>query len=234
MKIGVLGAKGFLGSNITTALRDKHTITSITKDNYSTYKNNSFDIFINTAGNKFNYWANQFPNKDFKISTLPVYDSLFNFKINKYIFMSSTATYDSDSHYGFNKILSENIIKRYASDYIILRCCYVIDKNIDKGIISDIINDIPLFISADSTMQFITRDGLSNIIKNIIDLDISNSSFNVGGIGAIKIKDIEDIIGKKLLYQTNAQERHYEMNIDKLSAIVKLKTSYEYVKDIIQ
>lgn len=229
MKIGVLGAKGFLGSRLVDVLPN---VTPITRENYDEHRGKTFDVFINVAGNKFNYWANQFPNEDFKASTLPVYNSLFDFKINKYIFMSSIAVYDCNSHYGFNKILSEDIIKRHAADYIILRCCSVIDKSSDKGIISDAVNSNPLFVSSESKIQFITRDALANIIKTLINLDIKNDLFNVGGIGAIRIGDIETVIGKDVLYQDGAQERHYEMDVCELATIVKLKTSYEYVEDI--
>lgn len=233
MKIGVFGANGFLGSKIIDGVDNAYDIIPITRDNYTKYKGTKFDIFINVAGNKKNYWANQFPQEDFKISTVPVYDSLFDFKINKYIYMSSIATYDKNSHYGFNKILSEEIIKRHSENYIILRCCAVIDKDMEIGIINDVLTEIPLFISVDSQIQFITREGVVNVIKTLLTNNVKNKLFNVGGIGTIKIGDLEKLTGKTIIYQKNAKKRYYEMDISELQKYVTLKSSRSYVKDIL-
>lgn len=234
MRVGVLGAKGFLGSKIVCVLEQDHSVVSITRDNYSNYKGEHFDVFINVAGNKFNYWANQFPNKDFRGSTVLVYDSLFDFKIDKYIFISSIAIYDDKSVYGFNKTLSEQIITRHSSDYLILRCCSVIDVGEDKGIVADIINNKPLFVSADSGIQFITRSALVDFVKNLIHRNIKKEFFNIGGLGVAIIGDIEVMINSPILYEPNAQYRHYEMDVSELAKIVSLKTSYEYVEEIVR
>jgi nucleoside-diphosphate-sugar epimerase len=234
MKIAVLGAKGFLGSEIVSVLGEDYSVVPITRDNYSNHKGEHFDVFINVAGNKFNYWANQFPNEDFRVSTMPVYDSLFDFKIDKYIFMSSIATYDDNSIYGFNKILSEQIIIRHSADYLILRCCSVIDTGEDKGLVADILNNRPLFVSADSEIQFITRHALVDLIQRLIITKIKKESFNVGGQGAARIGDIENITNNTILYEQTAQYRHYEMDVSELAKIVSLKTSHEYVEEIVR
>ena len=232
MRIGVLGANGFIGKEIINVF-DGFDVVPITRDNYLQYKDNFFDVFINVAGNKLNYWANQFPQKDFKVSTSLVYESLFDFKINQYIFMSSIAVYDTSSHYGFNKLLSEKIIKRYSKNYLIFRCCSVIDKNMEVGIISDAKKEIPLFVSSDSRIQFITKNAVVNIIKNLILVNIKNKLFNMGGRGTVEIGDLGPLVGKSLIYQPEAQKRHYEMDVSSLESVYELKTSYDYVKDVL-
>jgi nucleoside-diphosphate-sugar epimerase len=233
MKIGVFGANGFIGSKIVDTLVSKYEIVPITRDNYSNLKGDSFDVFINVAGNKRNYWANQYPQKDFKVSTIPVYSSIFDFKIGQYIFMSSIAVYDKESHYGFNKILCEEIIKRHSKNYSILRCCTVIDKGMEIGIINDVLTRVPLFISADSRVQFITREEIANVVMTLLTSTIKNKVFNVGGVGTVKIGELEGLTGKSIIYQLDAEKRHYEMDISELETIIKLKTSYEYVSDVL-
>lgn len=233
MKIGVLGANGFLGSEIINVFGTEWYVIPITRANYMQHKGDFFDVFINVAGNKLNYWANKFPQEDFKASTLLVYESLFDFKIDQYVFMSSIAVYDTASHYGFNKILSEKIIKRHSKNYLIFRCCAVIDKDMDIGIISDVIKGVPLFVSSDSQIQFITKNAVANILKDLICTNLKNKLFNMGGVGTVKIGDLETLIHRPIIYQPTAQTRNYEMDIHELEAVVKLKTSYEYVNDVI-
>ena len=233
MKIGVLGANGFLGTEMVNTLAKNHCVISITRDNYLKHKGEFFDVFINVAGNKLNYWANKFPQEDFKISTLLVYESLFDFKIDQYIFMSSIAAYDIKSHYGFNKFLSEEIIKRHSKNYLIFRCCSVIDKNMDVGIINDMLKGVPLFVSGDSLIQFITKEAVAIIINDLISTNIKNKLFNMGGIGAVKIEDLSSVVDRPLVYQKGAQKRHYEMDVYELGKAVNIKTSYDYVNDII-
>jgi hypothetical protein len=81
------------------------------------------------------------------------------------------------------------------------------------GIINDAINGIPLFVSSDSRIQFITKDAVVNIVKNFAFSGAKNKVLNMGGIGAIEISDIENIIGCPLIYQDNVLKRHYEMDV---------------------
>jgi len=233
MKVGVLGANGFLGSEMVRVLGEDHTVVSLTRDNYLQYKGTSFDVFINMAGNNKNYWANKFPQEDFKGSALLVYDNLFDFKIDKYVFMSSIATYDINSHYGFNKTLAEEIIRRHSNNYLIFRCSATIDRCMKIGILNDILKGIPLFISGDSQIQFITRNAVANIIKDLMSTDVYNRTFNMGGVGAVTISSIESIVGHSIIYDSAAKKRHYEMDVCELNELFKLKTSYEYVEDIV-
>lgn len=228
--IGVLGANGFIGSSLL-----KNGVISITRDNYKYIKdkNFTFDIFINAAGNNLSYWANQFPNEDFIKSVNPVYNSIFDFNIKKYIYISSIATYDDNSSYGFNKIISEEIIKKHCKDYLILRCCNVIDVSSSAGVIFDIKNNIPLFITKDSKIQFITRKGLADVIYKLIDLNITNKVINVGGLGSVSAAEIEEILGKKINIKQDAKYRKYEMDVSELDSIISMKTSKEYVMDIL-
>lgn len=234
MDIGILGANGFLGSVIVDRLKEKHNVTPITRENYLEVKNQKFDTFINVAGNKKSYLANQYPAEDFKVSTLPVYESIVDFKFDQYIFMSSIATYDNTSQYGFNKILSEQIIKRFVANHLILRCCAVIDKSSEIGVIADIKTNKPLFVSPTSTYQFITRAELANVIFNMLLHRLEGETINVGGLGSVEIQDIEKIINRPIIYKEQTIERHYEMDVTRIRQICrKIKTSEECVKDIL-
>lgn len=233
MKIGILGGEGFLGSKLVEELGKEHETTSITRWSYFSCAKDLFDIFINAAGNNRNYWGNQYPNEDFKVSTQLAYDSLFHFQFSQYIFLSSIATYEKQNHYGFNKLLSEQIITRYSSNYLILRCSAVIDKTREIGFISDAIKGIPLGVTADSEIQYVTRDAFVDIVKTFVTKGFKKEIYNVGGLGTIKIGDLEEMVGRPLVFKKDAQKRYYWMDVSELEKQFDLKYSYEYVKEVI-
>ncbi len=236
MRVGVLGGKGWLGSAIADSFDkegDEYDVYVITRDNYDDYKGMHFDIFINAAGNKFNWWANKYPNEDFKDSAGLVYDTLYDFTIGKYVFLSSIAVYDPESHYGWNKEMAEKIIRRHANDYLNLRICHVIDKDMDVGVIYDMLNGKEVFLSPNSLIQLITKDALVGIIRVLVDYGRSET-ICVGGMTPFRLGDMDILIDRELHFKEDAPEREYMMNVKRLSFITAgLKTSFEYVKEIL-
>lgn len=233
MIIGLIGANGFVGSEIQRFAKplDGIKLICINRDNYKDNIGGKFNVLINLAGNKRNFWANQFPHKDFEMSTGVVYNSLFDFSFDKYVFISSVAVYDEKSHYGFNKLLSEKIIQRYSKEYLILRSSGIIDKNMSIGIISDIKKGIPSFVTYDSKFQFITRQ---EVVKIIFDLLPHNSMcINMGGVGSVTVQELQDFIGTNVTFKSDAVRRDYEMDVSELQKIVKLKTTADYVKSVL-
>ena len=67
MKIGVIGANGFIGSRLVKELIEisSYNIVSITRDNFLLERENYFDILINCAMPSKKYWANLKPLEDF-------------------------------------------------------------------------------------------------------------------------------------------------------------------------
>ena len=231
--VGIIGSDGFLGSYLHKNIKDS---IGINKHNYDDYKSENFHTLINANGNSRMYWANNNIIEDFNKSTTSVYKSINDFKFEKYIYISSETVYDSINMkekdiintstltpYGFHKYLSEQLIKKYCNDYLILRCSALLGENLKKGVIYDIINNVPLYLNEYSKIQFINISEILNIV-NIPKL--KNLIINVGGNGSVLIKDIYD--GK---YNSLTTHEHREMNVNYLNSIIKLKTSTYYVKE---
>ena len=248
MKIGILGSEGFLGSELHSYFKVNHDVYGITRSNYKQNKGEEFDIFINANGNSRRYWANNNILEDYEASTSSVYKTFFHFKTEYYIYISSAEVYGSHRNlkkinentvidpkslcaYGFHKYLSELIVKKYAKKYLILRCSAMIGRNIKKGPFKDLINDKPLFITPDSKLQFITNSEIAKIIMKLINDDIYNEIFNVGGVGAITIDCLGKILQKKLIMHKEAEKQVYKMNVSKLKRLFPIKKSIEYVKE---
>ena len=231
--VGIIGADGFIGKAITTYLNslNNYFIVPITRDTYYSATQYEYDVLINANGNSKKFWANNRPLEDFDASVGSVYRTLFDFCFKKYIYISSIDVYKNNV-YGFHKHLSELIINKYLSDYVVLRCPLVIGKNMKKGILNDILKEKSLFVTRDSNYQFITNVEVAKIVYKIINrTTIPRSVINIGSTDSLTVSDIiefldKDVILEKLGAKT---EKYFETP----SSDFSFKTAKEYIKDVI-
>ena len=245
--LAVIGGQGMLGSDLVRYLSQSFLVTSISKENYSQFINHSFDVVVNANGNSKRFWAVKNPLKDFVLSTVSVYKSLFDFKCGTYVHISSSDVYvnhsdrfstsedqiqDSSklSSYGFHKYLSEEIIKNHCKRYLILRASMVLGKNLKKGPIYDVINKNPLFISKTSRLQIISTQEVAKAIAFLIDKKIANDIFNLGGKGVVDFEKIQTYFSTPVSFRNENETQIYEMNVSKLNKLFPLKTSKRYLQ----
>ena len=239
-----------LGSDLVKYLNQSFSVTSISKENYSQFINHSFDVLVNANGNSKRFWANTNPLDDFIASTVSVYKSLFDFKFNAYVYISSSDVYVDHSSsastsedqtqdasklssYGLHKYLSERIVENHCKSYIILRASMLLGQNLKKGPIYDIIRKKSLYISEFSRLQMITTKEIANVIIFLIDKKISNDIFNLGGKGTVNFKTIQTYFSAPVVFSKDAEEQIYEMNVGKLDKLFSIKSSEKYLREFL-
>ena len=233
------------------APKDRYTYHAITRDNYFCYIGDEFDIFINAAGNSRKFWANKYPVEDFELSTIGVMHSFNDFFMKKYIYISSVDVYNNIINntlrkrenveiygselepYGFNKFLAEQIVQKYAKNYLILRCSAVIGKNLKKGVIKDLLNDVKIRVSKDTQIQFITVKAIGMIIFELLEQLQENEIFNVGGIGALRVWEIAQMLGINSFKTTYGKNKNYNVNVSKLNSVFELLSTRNYIQEFI-
>ncbi len=167
MKIGVLGGNGFVGNSIVKILNE-HLVTNISRENYNEYKNEDFDIFINSNGNSHKYWGNLNPLEDFNKSVVSVYNSIYDFNYKRYIYISSIDAEITKTSYGLHKYLAEQLVKFHCDKYSIIRIPGIIGKDASKGVIYDIKNKNKIFLTPDSTMMLMDVESVAINLKKLI------------------------------------------------------------------
>lgn len=250
--IAIIGSQGSLGHDLVNYFSENNKVFGINKENYNNFINKKFDILINANGNSRRFWANQNIIKDFEASTLSVYKSLFDFKFDRYVYISSSDVYSNHANklatkenqiidtpklcpYGFHKYLGEQLIKKYSKKYLILRCSMILGSQLKKGPIYDIQNNKPLFINKNSKIQMIDSQTIGLIIEKLVNRKIKNEIFNTGGNGIVNFKDIQTFfINKKIIFNKLSEKQIYEMNVNKLKRIFNLKSSSEYLTKYIE
>lgn len=249
--LAIIGGNGLLGSDLVRYLGIKFRVTSISRENYTIYVGNFFDVIINANGNSKRFWANNNPQDDYLASTDSVRRSVFDFPCDVYIYISSPDTYQNHTEsrytkedgkndpiqletYGFHKYLAELIVKKYKKKFVILRSAMILGSNLRKGPLYDIINNKVLFITLSSKLQFITTHAIAEIIERLLKSSVINETINIGGKGSFGFKKIQKYFDKSIRSAPFAKPQVYEMNVKKLQRwYPKLKTSEEYLREFL-
>lgn len=252
LKIGILGAKGFLGSDLVRFLGKNYITDAITRENYEKKRGTSYQVLINANGNSKRFWANQNPLKDFFASTATVARSVFDFPCDLYIYISSPDVYQNHtsskytgeervidlkklSPYGFHKYLSELIVKKYKENFLILRLSMILGKNLKKGPFYDIKNGKPLYITSSSRLQLITTRAISEIIEILLKHSVTKETINIGGRGTFSFQKIRKHFDQEIKILPEAETQIYEMNIEKVGRLYpNLKTSEQYLQEFLK
>lgn len=241
MKIGIIGANGFIGSAITEYLTQCYDVTCITKQNYNTLKMSIFDVLINANGNSKKYLADIEPSTDFSASVLSVFNSIHDFKFKRYIYLSSLDAHHF-SIYGMNKRIAENVLYTYSYavrfNLIVLRLGLVIGQGMKKGVVFDIENDNVLRVMSESKFQLITSTEVSKVVSKMLkcsNLSTLTYPSNICGSTSISVNDIAKLMNKKkLIIDKKADMQVYEHEAHDIPGVYSLKTSEQYLMDYLQ
>lgn len=245
----VMGGSGLVGSSFVENLINKGAkVLSLNSANFEKYCNMNIttNCFINANGNSYRFKANQDPFWDFDKSVYSLLKSLRFFKSKKYIFFSSIDVYHDKSNpnnncesssikideldfYGTNKYLAESILRKYHSEYLILRLGSVVSPLSKKGPFYDL-SQGKLFINPNSFLSVID---IENIHKAFFKLETSSASkeiYNLTGSGNVSVDEIIAKYSIKFNSATNLNNLKsfsYNVSNKKISKLVNIETSPE-------
>ena len=214
MKIGILGSTGFIGSEILRSVPDSISYDSADK----------YEVLVNAAGNARKFQVNDDPYTDFINSVGHTYKAALTCKSQ--ILISSIDIFH-DSPYGFNKSLSEQIVKHYCERYLILRCAAVIGRGLKKGVVYDILNDIPVRLTPDSRLQLVTTKYICEIIIQSLARETWCTCMTLAGSKSITVEEIGKVLNKKIRYASVLDYQCFDVH----SAVEK--TSENFLKEFI-
>ncbi len=257
--IFLFGHKGFVGSGISSFLTQQNiSFVGIDRENYDAYKGKSCDIFINAGGNSAKRLAAQNPQADFQKNVLDTFATLQDFLCKKYVYLSTIDVYRdvSDqkkseesmagflvnsenksvlSNYGFHKLLAEQLVKQYASNFLILRLGGMVGPNLKKNAVFDILHN-QLFVNPLSEYQYIHTFDVARIILELskTEAKVVNETINLCGDGTVSPAEIADHLTVPIQenWKKNKQEK-YEININKLKSFIDVPKTKKTVFDFV-
>lgn len=230
MRIGLVGTTGFIGNNLLEALRKEHEVHEITRENldWAMTKMRSYNTVINAAGQAAKFQAEKDPIHDLRANIELLYQIKRNLEFDKFIHISSIDAY-GDGIYGLHKGFAEDVVRRIMPKHTILRCGSVIGPGLKKGVVYDMINNLPIRVSSNSKLQLITTSAIAEAVNN--SLKFNSGTVLCAGI-PIFIEDMAKLLGREIT-EFGTDEQIYNVSGAAHPNIINLKTSEDYLKEFI-
>ncbi len=197
--IALIGSDGFVGKSIKKNLvKDNNYITTfVTRKNYEEAKfDKKYDILINAAMPSKRFWAKNNPHKDFIETVEKTFKIVNDWKSFKIIQISSiSARSQLDTVYGRHKAAAEKLVD--DNNNLILRLGPMYGESLNKGVLTDMKKNHPVFVSRESLYCFAPVDWIGEwICKNLHLTGI----LDIGGNNAIKLDEIARKIDSKSIF----------------------------------
>ncbi len=194
--IALIGSNGFVGKSIEKyILNDKNLlVTCVTRENYEEAKNDrEYDIIINASMPSKRFWAKNNPYKDFIETVEKTFKIANDWKSSKIIQISSiSARSQLNTIYGRNKAAAEKLLDK--KNNLILRLGPMYGQSLTKGVVIDIKNNDPVYVSKESLYSFAPVDWVGEWISQNIHL---TGILDIGGNNAVKLYEVAQKIGSK-------------------------------------
>ncbi len=249
--ICIIGSQGLVGSQIYNSLKDnkKLKVYPVSRNNIDEFKDFKCDILINSNGSGNKGFCNVNPIESFKINCLSTYNYMNHFVPKRYILISTVDLYNSTSDlnktketvkidasklqvYGFHKFITENIIKQFYNDFLILRLPGLISSSLKKNSIFDIAHERNLFISKQSKLNFISTIEIANFINRFL-FESPYDLVNLVASSSLSINDVIKIAGKQDFYKSfqnsNLPLQDYNISSELINTFYEVKPSEYYV-----
>ncbi len=254
MRTYVLGGKGFVGSAFARVAREQgHEVTIVTRQNYRRYRGTRCDWLINANGNSRKFLADANPAAEFDASVASVLRSLLDFSCKRYVLLSTIDVYpqvnaprrnhekaaiqpEQLSRYGLHKWLAEQLVRRYAPRWLVIRLGGMVGEGLWKNPIFDILHSQPLRVHVDSTYQYLNTDEVARIVLALVRQQPSNDVFNVCGYGLISLREVASMVpGWRLRYANDKpRKEHYEVNTAKLRSWMPVPSTRSTVQQYVR
>jgi nucleoside-diphosphate-sugar epimerase len=256
--VTVIGADGFVGSAFVRHLSGVSglQLRTVTRASYSAQRGSPSDVTIDCASNSRKYLAEQKPREDFDLSVTHRLRTLEDFPAAIQLHISSVDVYSDlgspdttredspvggadSSRYGFHKWMAEQLVRKYARGWLIVRLAGMVGPGLRKNPVFDVLHGQPLRIHPDSQYQFLHTDVVASAIWRLLEAGRKQEVFNVCGLGLISPRQIAAHAGRALnLSQlaAEAEPRVVNASVDKVQSVLTdaLESTSETVRRFVQ
>jgi len=194
--IAVIGANGFVGSEICKAVDDsEHHLCKITRNSpHKSYIEGS-DIVIHSANPAGRYMAENYPTKDFEETVEKTAKFLEMSKGKRFVLISSLSCRTQlDTNYGRNRRACELMTLQQGG--LVIRLGPMFGGKRKKDMLHDILSDRDVHIGADSRYAYVS---VAWNAKQVVDLSESSliPLVELGARDSVRLGDIANYFGSK-------------------------------------
>ena len=249
-KIIILGGHGFLGSALAEEARKRGWETApVNRAGYRECVGRDCDLLINADGNSKKYLADKDPNLEFDLSVRSVSQSLHDIHAKLYVYLSTIDVYSNKSDpacnheesaidpallscYGFHKYLAEQLVRRHAKSWLILRLGGFVGPGLKKNSIYDMLMKEKIRVHPESRYQYLDTASLAQTVFQLVEQGHLQTIFNLAGEGTVSLRDIAQLIPDDPLAGAPSDKKpeHYEVNIAKIKKIASIPPTRQTVE----
>lgn len=235
--IYVIGGNGFVGSayaRLLAAHRLPHRI--VTRENYDSLRGTGCDILVNANGNSKKFLAIREPLNEFDQSVRSVAQTLEDFRCGTYVFLSTGDVYPDQSspdltgedqpidparqsRYGLHKALAEQLVRGTQRKWLILRMGGFVGPGLRKNAIYDMLTGGPVWLSAQSELQFISTDSAARLVWGLVERGVHNQVVNLGAQGTVDLGALHRKMGSASSFTPDAPTIRFELSLEKLARL---------------
>ena len=217
MNVTVIGGRGLVGSAFVRLLKDRPEIRLrvVTRETYATEAGVYSDLVIDASGNSRKFIADDRPLEDMALTVEHRLRTLLDFPAGLHVHVSSVDVYPDltspestredqpidgsrSSHYGFHKLLAEELVRHYAPRWLIVRLAGMVGPGLRKNPVFDVLHGNPIRIHPDSEYQFMHTDDVARIVWHLVERGIFPDVVNVVGEGLISVRGLAAMAGLPL------------------------------------
>lgn len=250
----ILGGHGFLGSALCAEAEKRGWETvPVGRSDYPQSAGTTCDVLINANGNSKKYLADSDANLDFDLSVRSVSLSLHDIQAKLYVYLSSIDVYSNKSNpacnheesiiaqdrlssYGFNKLLAEQLVRRHARSWLILRLGGFVGPGLKKNPIYDMLKSRPVRIHPDSRYQYMDVGVMAAIAFQMIENGPQKTIFNLTGDGTVSVREIAKLFPGNPLAGAPLDKppEHYEVTISKIKTVATIPSTRKAVERFVK
>jgi nucleoside-diphosphate-sugar epimerase len=246
--MAIIGADGFVGRaliNILSATGE--TCVALGRDD--PLPTARFDVVIDCNGEGRRFWCNENPDGSYQRNVETVAAKLAALETETYVYISTVDVYgagrgeqstsredvaikvDVLDVYGRHKYEAERLVLERASRALVLRCGTLIGPGLKKNPVFDLLHDAPLRMTADSTLNLLRIETLGAVLMRLLQ-DGTTGVYNVAASRSMPVSQIRLMIAERRGINPNDMPEHpeqvemfYDVNVDKLSAMIDVPAS---------
>jgi nucleoside-diphosphate-sugar epimerase len=137
------------------------------------------------------------------------------------------------SNYGFSKMVAEQVVQNYSKSWTIFRLGGLFGEGMSKGPLFDLINQLPLRLMGNSTLQLMNTSWAAKILLDIATGEAEREIFNLASSEPLTILEISKCLSLKPIFAAEAYSYYSRLDVSKISSLNRIQSQYDQLKDFV-
>lgn len=235
----LIGHRGYVGSAVAAHLQENGVpYLGVDRGNYDASLGQSARYLIDAGGNSDRRLSEADPVASLRAIVEHTLSVISQFPAERYVSLSTVAVYPDPttqattredapidparlSTHGLFKLMSEWLVRRYATNWVIVRLGPMVGPGLRKNSVFDLLERRTLYVSPDSSLPYVDTRDVARIVWLL--RDHANEVFNLAGRGTVCLGDVARDVGVDLAPSlANLPRDSFDIDVSKVARVVEV------------